>query len=99
VDAPRHFIPDGPGADQLALEIFVGPCAVADATAASRPIDAELIESLDLSLGTERILLKTRDSRLWERDSFTTLVGRWRRSHRPALVDCLLSLRRSRPAA
>jgi arylformamidase len=86
VDAPRHFIPDGPGADQLALEPFVGPCVVADATAASRPIDAELIESLDLVPGTERVLLKTRNSRLWERDSFTTEFVRLDGSGASALV-------------
>ena len=33
--APRHFIGEGAGADQLALEAFVGPCVVADATAAA----------------------------------------------------------------
>src|SRR3954447_24842448 len=43
VDAPRHFFPEGAGADELALEAFVGPCVVADATAADRPLDAALI--------------------------------------------------------
>jgi arylformamidase len=87
VDAPRHFIPDAPGADQLALELFVGPCVVADATAASRRIDAELIESLDLGPGTERVLLKTSNSRLWERDSFTTDFVRLDGSGAAALVQ------------
>src|SRR3954452_5849137 len=56
VDAPRHFIGSGPGADELALEPFVGSCVVAP--------------SLDVPAGTERVLLKTRNSALWERDEF-----------------------------
>ena len=59
VDAPRHFIEDGPGADELALESLVGPCVVADATGATSRIDAQLVDSLGLDEGSERVLLKT----------------------------------------
>lgn len=86
VDAPRHFIADGPGADELGLETFVGPCVVADATAADGQLDAELIDSLDLDPGTERVLLKTRNSQLWERDSFTADFVRLDGSGADALV-------------
>src|SRR5262245_58871099 len=72
VDAPRHFLPDGPGAGELALETFVGPCVVADATAATGPLDAALMDRLDLEPGAERVLLKTPNSRLWERDTFAS---------------------------
>jgi arylformamidase len=72
VDAPCHFLPDGPGADELALEIFVGRCVVADATGAQGPLDAALIDGLDLEPGTERVLVKTPNSRLWERDAFAS---------------------------
>lgn len=34
VDAPLHFIPDGPALDDLALDAFVGPAAIADLTPA-----------------------------------------------------------------
>jgi arylformamidase len=71
IDAPRHFLPDGAGAGELDLEPFVGPCHVADATAASGSIDAAFIASLGLTPGTDRVLLKTPNSRLWERDTFT----------------------------
>jgi arylformamidase len=71
VDAPRHFIANGPGADRLTLESFVGPCVVADAAAADGQIDAALVDSLELEPGTERVLLKTTNSQLWKRDSFT----------------------------
>jgi arylformamidase len=71
VDAPRHFLPDGAGADALALEPFVGPCVVADATAARGAIQAELVDALGLAPGTERVLLKTGNSRLWDLDGFS----------------------------
>ena len=62
VDAPRHFLPGGAGADELALELFVGPCVVADAGRLDAPVD--------LPPGTERVLLKTPNSALWDRDEF-----------------------------
>jgi arylformamidase len=71
VDAPRHFFADGAGVDQLPLEQFIGPSTVVDATAATEAIDAHFINGLGLRPGTERVLLKTRNSRLWERDRFT----------------------------
>jgi arylformamidase len=87
VDAPRHFLPDGAGADELPLDPFVGPCVVADATRASGPLDAALIDSLDLPLGTARVLLKTPNSRLWERESFTRDFVRLDASGANALID------------
>jgi arylformamidase len=86
VDAPRHFIDDAPGADELALDDLIGPCAVADASAATTRIDAALIESLDLEAGTERVLLKTPNSRLWERDAFASDFVALDRSGADALV-------------
>jgi arylformamidase len=71
VDAPRHFFPAGPGADQLALDRFIGPCAVADAANASGQIDERLVDALDLPPASERLLLKTSNSALWKRAAFT----------------------------
>lgn len=65
VDAPLHFIDQGVGADALALDMFLGPCEVVDATAADGAIGPELVPD-----GVERVLFKTRNSRLWERDAF-----------------------------
>jgi arylformamidase len=87
VDAPRHFIPDGPTADQLAPELFVGPCVVADATAASDEIDATLVASLNLSPGDTRVLLKTRNSALWARDAFAPDFIRLGAGAAQALLD------------
>ena len=71
VDAPRHFLVDGSGAESLPLEALIGPCVVADATDVESRIDAAAVERLRLSPGTERVLLKTRNSDLWAGESFT----------------------------
>jgi len=71
VDAPRHFLPDGAGAERLDLDAFVGPCVVADAMAARGAIDEAAVAALDLPAGVDRVLLRTPNSRLWERDAFS----------------------------
>jgi arylformamidase len=65
VDAPLHFIDGGAGADALALDVFLGPCEVVDATGADAEIGPELVPER-----TERILFKTRNSQLWGRREF-----------------------------
>jgi arylformamidase len=65
VDAPLHFIDEGAGVDALPLEIFLGPCEVVDATDAEAEIGPESVPD-----GVERVLFKTRNSELWERDGF-----------------------------
>jgi arylformamidase len=85
VDAPRHFIGSGPGADELALEPFVGSCVVADVTAAAR-IDADAVAALDLPEGAARVLLKSRNSRLWARSEFAPEFARLDCSGARALV-------------
>jgi arylformamidase len=85
VDAPRHFIGSGPGADELALDPFVGPCVVADVTPAAR-IDADAVAALDLPRGTARVLLKSRNSRLWARSEFAPEFARLDGSGARALV-------------
>src|SRR3954466_654441 len=87
VDAPRHFIADGAGADELPLEPFVGPCVVAAAPAAAGAIAAALIASLNLPSGSERVLLKTPNSSLWEQDSFTRDFVRLNESGANALIE------------
>jgi len=65
VDAPLHFLDQGAGADALPLELFLGPCEVVDATGASGEIGPDAVPS-----SVERVLFKTRNSELWERDGF-----------------------------
>jgi arylformamidase len=71
VDAPRHFIDDGPGAELLPLETMVGEAVVVDGTAIAGPIDAAALARCGVPAGAERVLLKTRNSALWSRDEFT----------------------------
>jgi arylformamidase len=71
VDAPLHFIDDGAGAETLALDTMLGAAVVVDATTVDGDLDAAALAGLDLPAGARRILLKTRNSVLWERDSFT----------------------------
>ena len=68
VDAPVHFIEGGAGADSLALEAFVGPCVVVDATDADGEIGTAALAGI--RDGVERVLFKTRNSELWARDTF-----------------------------
>ncbi len=69
VDAPLHFIDGAAGAEQLPLELLLGPARVVDAREAER-LDAATIERLDLD-GAERVLFRTRNSDLWQRDTFS----------------------------
>ena len=62
-----HFIEGGSGADALALDVFLGPCVVVDASGVEGEIGAELVRGLE----TERVLFKTRNSELWARESFS----------------------------
>jgi arylformamidase len=70
VDAPAHFFSGGPGVETLALEPFLGAAVVVDATAVAKTVDATAVAALDLPDGAERVLLQTRNSALWGRDTF-----------------------------
>jgi arylformamidase len=87
VDAPRHFIPGGEGASELALEPFIGPCLVIDARGAAGTLDQAFVESLELPPSAERILFKTSNSSLWERDSFDSDFVRLSPGAANALID------------
>ena len=66
VDAPVHFIDDAPAAEALPLDVLIGPARVLDLTAAVR-LDAAAFDGIQL---VPRVLLKTRNSELWARESF-----------------------------
>jgi arylformamidase len=72
VDAPVHFLDDGAAAESLPLEAMIGPADVVDATAIQQgPIDEAALSGVSIPEGSERLLLKTRNSRLWASDEFT----------------------------
>jgi arylformamidase len=60
VDAPLHFAEGAPSVEALPLDVLVGPCVVVDG-----------LDPAAVAGGTERVLFKTANSRLWERDEFS----------------------------
>ncbi|HZS46976.1 MAG TPA: cyclase family protein [Blastocatellia bacterium] len=64
IDAPYHFIDDGPKLDQLKLEIMMGRTHVLQVTAPV--INESVLEEFDFTDKT-RVLFKTRNSYLWDR--------------------------------
>jgi arylformamidase len=60
VDAPLHFVEGAASVETLPLEVLVGPCVV-----------VEGLEPASVPAGAERVLFKTANSRLWERDEFS----------------------------
>lgn len=72
VDAPFHFIRDGKKVWDIPLDYLIGPCWVVEFP------DVDSVDVADLEsqvpAGTERLLLKTKNSKLWEekRSDFVT---------------------------
>ena len=71
IDAPVHFRDGTPGIDALSLDVLIGLAQVVDATHVDAHIDANALASLAIADGAERVLLKTKNSRLWERATFS----------------------------
>lgn len=72
IDGARHFFDDGPGVEALPLEAMLGPCVVAELPGIGLgPIDQSALSGAVIPAGTERLLLKTPNSKLWEQDGFT----------------------------
>ncbi len=67
VDAPAHFFEDGKGVDTLDLNILVGQALIVE-TLDVKILSADVLESLDIPDGTERILFHTKNSDLWEKE-------------------------------
>ena len=66
VDVPYHFIDnDRLTVDQVALEAFIGPCTVIHLPDV-KDINAEGLSGAAVDLDTERLLIRTDNSRLWE---------------------------------
>jgi arylformamidase len=70
VDAPVHFIDGASGVDSVPLEALIGPCDVAEVPDLSPASIAQAPE------GAERLLFKTPNSELWERDEFAEEFAR-----------------------
>ncbi len=61
VDAERHFFNDGKGVDQIPLETLMGPAIVLEYGPETTSVTRSDLAAHDLA-GTERVLLKTRNS-------------------------------------
>ena len=68
VDAPWHFMDDGPGIDRLPLDLLIGRTRVIELTT-RKGITAEDLAKFDLSEDV-RVLCKTANSRLWGSPEF-----------------------------
>lgn len=67
VDAPYHFVRQGTTVDKLPLEVLIGPAMVVDLDRVENSeIDVFDLASVHFPRDTTRILLKTRNSFLWE---------------------------------
>ena len=64
VDAPDHFLGNGKTAEDIPLELMVGPAAVVEIHAEGTITAADLI-SAKIPSGIKRILLKTTNSEYW----------------------------------
>ncbi len=66
VDAPYHFIADGSTIETLSLDVLVGPCQVVQIPDDVDLVTEEVLQTAGIEAGTERVLLKTRNSRYWQ---------------------------------
>ena len=64
VDAPVHFVEDGATVDQLPLETLVGSATVIEFPEIDR-VTPDLLETQLANTPTERLLIKTANSDLW----------------------------------
>jgi arylformamidase len=72
VDGPSHFYDGAAGTEVLGTGAMVGPCSVVEiADRGLEPIDRAALEAAAVPAGADRVLLKTTNSQLWERDEFT----------------------------
>ena len=71
IDAPIHFIDGAPGIEAMAIDAFVGPALVVDARSIDGPFDRAAIERMAIPRGTERVLIRSRNSELWSETAFS----------------------------
>ncbi len=66
VDAPNHFLNDQRTVETLSLEVLTGPVQVVQIPDDVTLVTAAILEKVEISSGIFRLLLKTRNSLLWE---------------------------------
>ncbi len=63
VDAPYHFLSDGDTVENLLLEVLIGRVKVVELDESVDEITRNVLESVNLEDGVERVLFKTRNSK------------------------------------
>ncbi len=91
VDAPAHFLDGAPGVDSLPLDALVGPAYVAE-FGGDTHITAADLDSMAIPPDCRRLLLKTRNSRFWDDDSFHQDFIALASDAAEALVECDIRL-------
>lgn len=66
VDAPSHFVRGGRTADDLSLDTLMGDAYVAEIPLDVDSIGGALLDSLNIPATTKRLLLRTKNSALWQ---------------------------------
>lgn len=66
IDPQHHFIDGAAAVDQLPLEALVGQASVVDLSGCPGNIGSEELEGLGLESAVTRVLLKTKNSELWD---------------------------------
>ncbi|MCD6424504.1 MAG: cyclase family protein [Anaerolineales bacterium] len=64
VDAPDHFLGNGETAENLSLDLLVGPALVVEVPVEGQ-ITAMDLQSITIPEGTKRLLIKTANSQIW----------------------------------
>jgi arylformamidase len=67
IDAPWHSIPNGATIEKLPLDALIGPAYVVDVGTAN-DISARLLDQAAIPPGTERLLFRSVNSKLWNAD-------------------------------
>lgn len=68
VDAPYHFIHGGKTVESLPLDVLVGDALVVERKECDA-LTAKVLQEADIPEGTKRLLIKTRNSDWWEKNS------------------------------
>jgi arylformamidase len=69
VDAPNHFLNDQRTVEGLSLEVLTGPAQVIQIPEEVSLINATILKKADIPSDVTRLLLKTRNSLLWQKGS------------------------------
>lgn len=66
VDAPSHFVPCGKSIDQIPLKLMIGKTHVVEVSECVDKVTSKTLSDLSIPKSVERLLIRTRNSRLWQ---------------------------------